>query len=141
MKDNPKQLQDFVDYSQEVKLVQSKLARSILVILSFLFLGLGILGVFLPVLPTTPFILLSGFLYARSSHKFYNWLMNHRHLGPPLREWKDGGRIPRKAKALAVTMIIVTIPISMAVVPLMAVRVFLGLIGVTVVAFIISRPS
>ena len=132
----------FQDYSQEVKLVSSKGARVILVSLSFVFLTLGVIGVFLPILPTTPFILLSAYLYGRSSSRFYNWLMNHRILGPPLRNWKENGRIPFKSKVFAVIMIIGTIGFSVIyVVPILAVKILLSIVGCLVSIYIISRPS
>ena len=67
-----------------------------------LFLGLGLLGVVLPVLPTTPFLLLAAGCFARSSPRLHRWLLTHRVFGPPVRNWEDNGGISRPAKRLAV---------------------------------------
>ena len=67
-----------------------------------LFLGLGLLGVVLPVLPTTPFLLLAAACFARSSPRLHRWLLDHPVFGPPIRNWEENGAISRRAKRLAV---------------------------------------
>lgn len=67
-----------------------------------LFLGLGLLGVVLPVLPTTPFLLLAAGCFARSSPRLHGWLLGHQVFGPPIRNWEENGAISRPAKRLAV---------------------------------------
>ena len=76
----------------------SALARALYRVLALIFLGLGILGAFLPVLPTTPFILLSAWAAARGSPRLLDWLENHSAFGPMLRDWRCGGVVGRKAK-------------------------------------------
>ena len=76
----------------------SALARAVYLGLALLFLVLGILGAFLPVLPTTPFILLSAWAAARSSPRLLGWLENHTAFGPMIRDWRRGGVVSRKAK-------------------------------------------
>lgn len=66
---------------------------------------LGTIGVFLPVLPTTPFLLVSAWAFTKSSPRFRHWLENHRILGPYIKDWREHRAIPMKAKILAVTMI------------------------------------
>lgn len=67
----------------------------------FVALGLGILGVPLPLLPTTPFLLLSAFCFARSSPRLHAWLVGHPTFGPPIRDWREHGAISRRAKIMA----------------------------------------
>ena len=79
------------------------------VILGSLSLGLALLGIFLPLLPTTPLLLLAAALYLRSSQRLYSWLMNHPKLGPYIRNFRENKAIPRRAKIVSVTMVWVTI--------------------------------
>lgn len=75
--------------------------RVVLLCLGWAFVGLGILGVVLPVLPTTPFMLVALWCFARSSERFHAWLYNHALFGPPLRQWERHRVIPLRAKAVA----------------------------------------
>jgi len=72
-------------------------------LLGWLFFGVGAVGAVLPVLPTTPFMILALWAFARSSKRFHDWLYTHRIFGPPLRRWSEHRVIPRHAKAAAVT--------------------------------------
>lgn len=76
--------------------------------LGWFFVGLGVLGAFLPLLPTTPFLLLAIACFTRSSPRLEAWLLNHPRFGPPLRDWREKGAIPRRAKILAVSMMAVS---------------------------------
>ena len=107
-----------------------------------IYLTLGFIGAFLPVLPTTPFLLLAAFFYAKSSVTFYNWIMNHKVFGPPLRRWKVYGAISRKNKIWALLLIWLSLGFSIFwVVPLLAVKVLLFIIGVSLTWFLASRPE
>lgn len=75
--------------------------RWLYLILALLFLLLGIIGVLLPVLPTTPFILLSAWAAARGSPRLLAWLENHTAFGPMIRDWRRGGVVNRRAKWIA----------------------------------------
>ncbi len=65
--------------------------------------GLGILGIFLPVLPTTPFLLVAVWAFSRSSARLEHWLLNHERLGPPLRRFRSDRVVPWKTKIIAWT--------------------------------------
>jgi uncharacterized membrane protein YbaN (DUF454 family) len=125
-----------------VSLVKSPVIRWVLIGISVVSLIVGMIGAFLPVLPTTPFVLLSACCYARSSVRFYNWLMNHRVFGPPLRKWKESGAIARRHKILAITMITLSVGSSIIFfIPILAVRIFLGVFAAWLILFIGSRPE
>ena len=81
---------------------RSALVRFLYRTLGLAMVGLAIAGVFLPLLPTTPFLLVAAWAFARSSPRLEAWLRNHRQLGPFLSAWEERGAIPRWAKALAV---------------------------------------
>lgn len=83
--------------------------RFLLAILGSVSLALGIMGIFLPVLPTTPFLLLSAALYMRSSHRLYGWLMSHKHLGPYIKNFREHKALPLRVKIVSVTMVWATL--------------------------------
>ena len=72
--------------------------RWLLMALAVLSLATGVVGIFVPGLPTTVFVLIAGWAAARSSPRMYRWLWNHRLFGPMLQNWAQGGRVSRKAK-------------------------------------------
>ena len=88
--------------------------RHILIAAGTLSLVLGIVGVFLPVLPTTPFLLLAAACYARGSSSFYNWLMNNRLFGTYIRNYREGRGLPLRIKAILIALLWVTIGYSAA---------------------------
>ena len=79
--------------------------RYLLVLLGTLSLVLGIIGIFLPVLPTTPLVLLAAYCYYRGSHRMYHWLMNHPHLGRYIKNFREHKVIPRRIKAYILTLL------------------------------------
>ncbi|MDQ3232234.1 MAG: YbaN family protein [Pseudobdellovibrionaceae bacterium] len=131
-----------IDYSHEVRLIQSRSGRYAMTGLAMFFLLLGFIGVFTPIMPTMPFVLLAAVCFARSSPRFYNWLMNHQWFGPSLRDWKTTGGIRRKNKILAITLLTFTMtPTVVFIVPIMGVKILLAVIGLLVAAFIATRPN
>ena len=85
------------------------LMKWLLTILGCVSLGLGILGIFLPVLPTTPFLLLSAALFLRSHSVLYEWLMNHPKLGPYIKNFMEHKSIPLHVKIVSVVMVWLTL--------------------------------
>ena len=81
----------------------------ILTILGLLSLGLGILGAFLPVLPTTPLLLLSAALFLKSNRKLYDWLMNHPKMGPYISNFLKHKAIPLRVKVVSITTLWITL--------------------------------
>lgn len=100
------------DYSAEVRKHSSPVVRILLVAAGTACVGLGVLGLFLPLLPTTPFLLLAAACYARASPRFYNWLLNNRTFGPTIREWQRYRSIPYRTKLTAIALMSVTLTSS-----------------------------
>lgn len=73
-------------------------------LLAYASLGLGLIGIVVPGLPTVPFVLLSAFAAARGSARLHAWLLAHRRFGPLIRDWQAEGAVSRRAKWLATTM-------------------------------------
>ncbi len=129
------------DYSHEVRPSKSAWQRKGLAALGTLFLATGIVGAFLPILPTTPFLLLAAACYARSSPQHYNALMNHRVVGSYLRDWRAGKGIPIRAKFLAVSLIGISFGFSVQYIPNLPGKIlFLGL-GAAVAAYLLRFPT
>ena len=83
--------------------------KALLIILGCLSLVLGIIGIFLPILPTTPFLLLSAALFFRSSNQLYEWLINQKYLGTYIRNIREHRAIPLRAKIISVSMVWITL--------------------------------
>jgi len=121
--------------------MKKTVVRGLWLTLGVVSLLLGILGVVLPLLPTTPFILLSAVGFANSSPRLHQWLINHRRWGPIIHNWQDGGRIDRRSKTIALSVMVLMPPLSWLLgAPLWAIG-LQSLILLMVAAFIISRPS
>jgi uncharacterized membrane protein YbaN (DUF454 family) len=102
--------------------------------------GLGIVGAFLPVMPSTIFFILAVACFARSSPRLEAWILNHPKFGPPVRAWRESGAIPRPVKIVAVSMMFV----SMTIVCLSPAPEWVDwLVAVTLIAsatFVLTRP-
>ncbi len=86
--------------------------RGVLIVLGWICIALGTAGIFLPLLPTTVFILLASWCFARSSERFHNWLHNHNKLGPMIKSWETGQGIPQRTKYRAILIVWLSICLS-----------------------------
>ena len=117
--------------------------KVLLISIGTFFVGVGIVGIFVPILPTTPFLLIAAALYARSSKKFYNWLINNKIFGRFIKNYRAGKGIPLKIKIIAVTALWITIGYSaIFAVDIFWVRIMLVIIAAGVTIHIIRiRPK
>ncbi len=129
------------DYSLEMNVSSNRLLRGVWLVLGLLFTGLGFVGAFLPLMPTTVFLLIAAFFFARSSPRFYAWLLNNRMFGSLIRDWRAGLGMPLRAKILAVTLITLTMGSSILIIPVLWVRLLLACVGVGVSAYLVTRPT
>lgn len=103
---------------------------------------LGTAGIFLPILPTTPFAILAAWCFSRSSERWHQWLLNHKIFGPTIREWERDGVINIRAKILATTMIVLLFSYTLVFVNVsLVVKTIVSCIGIGVLLFIWTRPS
>lgn len=89
-----------------------RLKKYIYITLGFFFVGLGVLGIFVPLLPTTVFLLIAAYLFAKSSDKYYNWLITNKYFGKFIRDYREGKGVPLKVKTISLTALWVTILFS-----------------------------
>ena len=121
--------------------VKSRLARACLLVLGLLLTALATVGAFLPVLPTTPFLLLAAACFARSSPPFHRRLLANRVFGPTIAQWQHDHTVPREAKRKAYGLVVVTFAISIAVVDATWLRGMLAGLGIGLIAFLAWLPT
>ncbi|WP_166359803.1 YbaN family protein [Pseudomonas akapageensis] len=118
-----------------------RLLRYILLSIGWISVAFGVIGIFLPVLPTTPFLLLAAACFARSSPRFYHWLVSHPRLGPWIVHYLDGHGIPLKGKVYAIVLMWLSIGLSCYLVPLPWARGFMLTSAVLVTIYILRQKT
>jgi len=104
---------------------EKKAGRSVMVAIGLLMVALGVAGIFLPLLPTTPFLLLAAYLFARSSERLHRWLLNHRHLGPYIHAFRNRSGLTRVQKVRIASSFTVLMGVSFYFAPITTVRLLL----------------
>jgi len=112
--------------------MSAELKRYLLILSGTISLAIGIVGIFTPILPTTPFLLLATACYLRSSQRFHRWLMNNRVFGGYIRNYTEGRGIPIRVKLFTITLLWVTIGISIWAVDNLIVTIVLLIVAVGV---------
>ncbi|WP_159567090.1 DUF454 family protein [Budvicia diplopodorum] len=114
--------------------------KILLLILGWLAMGLACLGAVLPILPTTPFLLLAAWCFARSSPRFHHWLLYRSWFGSYLHHWQTYRGLPPGAKWKAIMIVLVTFSFSLWTISLWWVRALLMVILVVILAFMLRIP-
>jgi uncharacterized membrane protein YbaN (DUF454 family) len=115
--------------------------RVVLIVVGFISLFLGGLGIFIPLLPTTPFVLVAAFAFANSSETLHQWLLDHNVFGPLINNWRRHRSISRTTKVMSILSMLVILVISWLLgVPVVIIAVQALVLG-CVAAFILTRPS
>ena len=129
---------------RDIPAYRNPLLRYLLLAVGWLSVALGFIGIFVPVLSTTPFLLLAAACFVRSSRRFYDWLVMHPRLGPWFRDYLEGNGIPLKGKVYAVGTMWLSIGISCWLVPLLWARIGMLTSATLVTLYILhlkTRPS
>lgn len=108
---------------------------------AWLALFLGIIGIVIPLLPTVPFVLLAAACFARSSPRFHHWLLEHKQLGPIVKQYQNGSGIPLPVKKRAIAVVWLSMCFSMAVIATLWSVMLLTSIGLAVSLYLWRLPS
>ncbi|WP_460753508.1 YbaN family protein [Marinomonas epiphytica] len=114
--------------------------RLLLLMLGWLSLITGFIGIFLPLLPTTPLVLLAAWCFSKSSERFHKWLMEHKFFGPIVRDWQSSDGIPRKSRNRAIIFMWCGMLISILVVSRFWATIGLICIGLCVTIHLMRMP-
>ena len=129
------------DIDLQINVVSSPIIKSLLITSGTISVGIGIIGIFLPLLPTTPFLLLAAACYARSSKRFYIWLLKNKYFGKYIRNYRKGKGIPFITKLFSIVLLWTTITISIIIIKTDWISVLLIIIALLVSWHIVSIPT
>ena len=127
-------------FQPERKIAKGRATRLGWILVGHACLGVGLLGVAIPLLPTTPFVLLAAACYARGSRRFYTYLLTHRVFGSIIRDWHEYRAISSRAKRWAIATVLLSITASMLAVDRIWMLVVLALIALLVIAGLLRIP-
>ena len=120
---------------------RSPAVRAVLLVVGTVALAFGVLGIVVPVLPTTPFLLLAAACYARASDRLYAWLLGQRTLGPVIVRWRESRTMDPRVKVRALVVVVVTFGLSIILVEEIVMRALLALTGTIVSVFLARIPA
>lgn len=120
------------------KYKSNKLSKILNIIAGSISLSLGVIGIFVPLMPTTIFLIIAAYFYFKSSPKLYNWLVNHKIFGKYISDYRKYKAMPKKAKITAILMLWVTILISALIIAKLWAFIALFIVAISVTAYILS---
>jgi len=120
---------------------RKSLKNTILTLFGLLAVVLGLIGIFLPVLPTTPFLLLASALFVRSSQRMHSWLMHNRILGPYLHTYLECGAVTRRTRAHALVFLWTSLSLSMLWINKPIVHIILPIVGMAVTVHLMKLKT
>lgn len=116
--------------------------RLLILTIGILSFTLGVIGIFLPILPTTPFILLAAACFARSSERFHQWILNHKYFGNTLKNWEGNKTITKRAKIISLTFLNISIAFSLYILaPNKYLMIFLLVTDIIMTLYLLSIPT
>lgn len=140
--DKAKHTEPYEELRLQVHESPSILLKGLLVIVGTVSVALGILGILLPILPTTPFLLLAAICYSHSSERFYVWLLSNRYFGHYIRDWREkrGLSLPVKLWILFVLMTTMSISIVFFI-QIQALKILTSITAIFITAYIYKLPT
>ena len=121
--------------------INNQFFRNSILAVGFIATGLAVIGIFLPLLPTVPLLLLAAACFARSSERFHNLLLNHQKLGPMIHCYLNGQGVPLRAKITAIGLIWFSISISVFFINPFWLKFMLVIIGISVTLYLLSLAT
>lgn len=116
--------------------------RLFFIILGWFMVALGVIGAFLPIMPTVPFLLVAAWAFAKSSPRFEAWILSHPTFGPPVKHWREEGAVPTRVKWIACSMMACGYGVALFLVsPPLWFALGLAAILLAVAVFLITRPT
>jgi len=126
----------------EARTPKSSLGKWLLIIAGVLAVGLATAGIFLPLLPTTPFLLLAAACFIRSSNRLYQWLIHHKWFGSYIRNYREHKAIPKRTKVVIILLLWGTLGYSaFGVINTLVLRILLLLIGIGVTLHVLRLKT
>ena len=123
-------------------MVMNPIVRMVYLGFGWLMVAMGAIGVVLPGLPTTPFLIVAVWCFSRSSERFERYLLEHRTFGPVLTAWREKGAIPKRAKILSVVMMSLSFPLFLATAhPSVLLAAIVAAFMLAGAAYVLSRPT
>jgi len=119
----------------------SNASRYFLIVTGWLSVILGVIGIVMPLLPTTPFILLAGGCFAKSSPRFHHWLVNHSFFGPIINNYQNKQGLPRHVKVRAIVFIWITLSISIYFITFVWAKICIFILGLVLTTILWRTPE